>query len=167
MSTANDRQVAGSHYRASLQHWDYVVGALENRYLEGQLTKYVFRWRKKNGLQDLDKSLHYAQKLYEEALDGRVSPPSWPLRGNITQQHFLAQDFKALDDFTKFNVRACCAANDLGAAETEIAIRCVIWRTPNDVKEIMGLISSLIWRASEETALDQASHAGGGYVNQD
>lgn len=63
---ANETQVGGDHYKtvSGLQHWDLVelngVG-----YLEGCATKYLSRWRKKNGLQDLQKALHYTQKLLE------------------------------------------------------------------------------------------------------
>ena len=63
--SANEKQIGGSHYRGvAYQHWDWVV---ENRlpYLEGQITKYISRWRKKNGAQDLEKALHYAEKLLE------------------------------------------------------------------------------------------------------
>lgn len=63
--TANERQVGGAHYLGTrLQHWDWAV---ENSlgYLEGQVTKYVARWRRKNGAQDLEKALHYADKLLE------------------------------------------------------------------------------------------------------
>lgn len=62
---ANKKQVGGEHYRgAAYQHWDWCV---ENNlgYLEGQVTKYLSRWRKKNGRQDLEKALHYAEKLVE------------------------------------------------------------------------------------------------------
>ena len=72
MSKANEKQVGGSHYRSEMQHWDFVedngVG-----YLEGCATKYVTRWRKKNGLQDLEKAGHYIDKLIEIAKDGRQS----------------------------------------------------------------------------------------------
>ena len=63
--SANARQVAGAHYGGGqTQHWDWAV---ENNlgYLEGTITKYVSRWRKKNGREDLEKALHYADKLYE------------------------------------------------------------------------------------------------------
>ena len=62
--SANDTQVGGSHYRSGLQHWDlierYGIG-----YLEAAATKYVVRWRKKNGVEDLKKSRHYTVKLLE------------------------------------------------------------------------------------------------------
>lgn len=61
---ANDIQVAGDHYRTPIQHWDYVI-ANDLGYFEGQITKYVTRWRKKNGLQDLRKAQHFLNKLIE------------------------------------------------------------------------------------------------------
>jgi hypothetical protein len=63
MSNPNERQVAGTHYAGVYQHWDYVRRALENRYLEGCASKYVARCRKKNGAQDLEKAIHYLEKI--------------------------------------------------------------------------------------------------------
>lgn len=63
--TSNERQVGGSHYRASFQHWDW-VSILDFPYLPAQVTKYITRWRKKNGLQDLEKAHHFLAKFIEE-----------------------------------------------------------------------------------------------------
>lgn len=63
---ANDRQVGGAHYQSGLQHWD-LVEAHGVGYLEGCASKYVTRWRKKGGLQDLEKAQHYVEKLIEYA----------------------------------------------------------------------------------------------------
>jgi hypothetical protein len=63
--SANDRQVGGSHYGlGSHQHWDIVVEHQLN-YFEGQITKYVMRARKKNGLEDLKKAHHFLEKYME------------------------------------------------------------------------------------------------------
>ncbi len=73
MSNANEKQVAGDHYRSlnsNYQHWDLVADTGMG-YFEGQITKYVARWRKKNGGQDLEKALHYAQKMQELILAGK------------------------------------------------------------------------------------------------
>jgi hypothetical protein len=53
--TANERQVEGDHYKTSIEHWDWVY-ANDLDYFQGQITKYIFRWKKKNGLKDLQKS---------------------------------------------------------------------------------------------------------------
>jgi hypothetical protein len=62
--SVNDRQVGGTHYRSALQHWDLIerngIG-----YLEAAATKYVTRWRSKGGVQDLEKAVHYVEKLIE------------------------------------------------------------------------------------------------------
>lgn len=60
-----DRQVGGSHYAG------YVIQPLEfcvkNNipFLEGNVIKYICRWRKKNGIQDLEKAKHYIEMLIE------------------------------------------------------------------------------------------------------
>lgn len=64
--SANEKQVAGQHYRATIQHWDYVV-ANDLDYFQGQITKYVTRWKKKNGLTDLLKAQHFLEKYIEVA----------------------------------------------------------------------------------------------------
>lgn len=63
--TANDRQVGGDHYKTGgLQHWD-LVQMFQWDYFQGQITKYLMRWRKKNGLEDLEKARHYLDKYIE------------------------------------------------------------------------------------------------------
>jgi hypothetical protein len=67
---ANDVQVAGTHYKdKAIQPWDYIV-ANELGYLEGNIVKYVSRWRDKGGLDDLKKAQHYLAKLIEVVEDG-------------------------------------------------------------------------------------------------
>lgn len=68
MSSANERQVGGSHYKAhgtaELQHWD-VVTIFKLDYFQAQITRYLFRWKDKNGLEDLEKARHYMDKYIE------------------------------------------------------------------------------------------------------
>lgn len=64
MEIANAGQIGGDHYKSTYQHWDLVVNC-DLGYLEGQVTKYVSRWKKKNGVQDLEKALHFAMKMHE------------------------------------------------------------------------------------------------------
>ena len=66
VSRANASQVGGGHYKAPIQHWDFVI-ANDLGYFEGQITKYITRWRKKNGVQDLIKARHFLDKLIEVA----------------------------------------------------------------------------------------------------
>lgn len=64
MTNANSRQVAGTHYKTDYQHWDFVWD-MGLGYFPGQVTKYLSRYRKKNGMQDLQKALHFAHKYKE------------------------------------------------------------------------------------------------------
>jgi hypothetical protein len=59
-------QVGGGHYKdRETQHWD-VIDRNGIGYLEGVATKYLCRYKEKNGLQDLKKAEHYVIKLLEE-----------------------------------------------------------------------------------------------------
>ena len=62
---ALDKQVAGSHYKdLPIQPVEYIhANALG--YFEGNVIKYISRWRKKNGLADLEKAKHYIDLLIE------------------------------------------------------------------------------------------------------
>jgi hypothetical protein len=62
--SANEKQVGGAHYQKAIQPWDYII-ANELGYLEGNVVKYVSRWKDKGGVQDLKKAQHYLQKLIE------------------------------------------------------------------------------------------------------
>jgi hypothetical protein len=55
-------QEGGDHYQSVYQHWDWVTD-IEMGYLPGNATKYVSRWRKKNGLADLKKAMTYVDKM--------------------------------------------------------------------------------------------------------
>ena len=62
---ANDVQIAGDHYKSkAVQPWDYIV-ANNLGYLEGNIVKYVSRWKDKGGIEDLKKARHYLDKLIE------------------------------------------------------------------------------------------------------
>jgi hypothetical protein len=62
--TANSSQVGGDHYQKVIQPWDYII-ANDIGYMEGNIIKYISRWRDKNGVEDLRKAQHYLQKLIE------------------------------------------------------------------------------------------------------
>ena len=61
--SANDTQVGGAHYQTPIQPWDFIVNGLG--FLEGNIVKYVTRWKQKGGVEDLRKARHYLDKLIE------------------------------------------------------------------------------------------------------
>lgn len=74
--SANEKQVGGSHYREALQHWDIIV-ANNIPYLEAMALKYIMRHRRKNGKQDLEKAMHFLEKMVET-----YYPVTHPLASN-------------------------------------------------------------------------------------
>ena len=66
--SANDKQVGGQHYKGMTpdipQHWD-IVSMHNLDYFQGQITKYVMRWKNKNGVEDLLKAQHFLEKYIE------------------------------------------------------------------------------------------------------
>jgi len=77
---ANDTQVGGNHYKGGMEPWDYVaINGLG--FFEGNIVKYVSRWRRKGGVPDLEKAKHYLEKLIEiekgrNPFTGEVDPPA-------------------------------------------------------------------------------------------
>jgi len=61
---ANDTQTGGTHYQVAIQPWDYII-ANNLGYLEGNVIKYVTRYKNKGGIEDLRKAQHYLTKLIE------------------------------------------------------------------------------------------------------
>lgn len=59
------KQVAGSHYKdMPIQPVEYIY-ANALGYFEGNVIKYISRWRKKGGVADLEKAKHYVELLIE------------------------------------------------------------------------------------------------------
>ena len=60
-----ENQVGGDHYKeTAIQPIEY-IHANKLDYIEGNIVKYISRWRNKNGLQDLLKIKEYIDILIE------------------------------------------------------------------------------------------------------
>ena len=60
-----ERQVGGSHYRNyAIQPIEYIV-ANGLSFLAGNVVKYVTRYKDKNGLEDINKAIHYLELIKE------------------------------------------------------------------------------------------------------
>jgi hypothetical protein len=95
--SANDKQVGGRHYKTAYEHWDLVI-AVSMGYLEGNATKYVSRWRKKDGLEDLKKAKHYLDKLQEAHTSGYKPPTRYYSLDSIVQGVNLFAEANALNE---------------------------------------------------------------------
>ena len=132
--TANERQEYGDHYHTSFQHWD-LVEAHRLGYLEGCATKYITRWRKKNGLQDLDKAAHYLEKLAELHLAGKREPSGWASGAEV---------FKYAQ------------ANDLLVSEEEFIRLLCQWESITELTAAAAIINTLRVQAK---AIEEAAPA--------
>jgi hypothetical protein len=59
------KQVGGSHYKDKGIQPIIYIHANELGFCEGNVVKYVTRWRDKNGVADLRKAIHYLELLIE------------------------------------------------------------------------------------------------------
>ena len=62
---ASEKQIGGNHYKQyAIQPIEFIT---KNNipYIEGNIIKYILRWRDKNGVEDLDKCIHYIELLKE------------------------------------------------------------------------------------------------------
>ena len=58
------KQVGGDHYKRGIQPWEYIeANGLD--FWEGNIIKYITRWRVKGGVEDLMKAKHYLDYLIE------------------------------------------------------------------------------------------------------
>ena len=60
-----EEQIAGEHYKnQKIQPLEYIL-ANDMPFIEGNIVKYISRWRDKGGIQDLKKVKHYTEILME------------------------------------------------------------------------------------------------------
>jgi hypothetical protein len=138
---ANDTQVSGNHYKSAIQHWDFVVERKLD-YFRAQVTKYVTRWRKKNGLQDLLKAQHFLQKCMELNVAGLL-------------QFEYSPSLK-----TSYTVEEYCEANDLNCQEHSIiSLLCRECTSVGDLRDCQKLLAELV-------ECNQSGEPGPGYVEQ-
>jgi hypothetical protein len=60
----NEQVIHPKHYNQGIEMWDYAASHNLD-FFEGNIVKYVTRWKHKNGLQDLYKAKMYLDKLIE------------------------------------------------------------------------------------------------------
>jgi hypothetical protein len=140
-------ELSPKHYVSQYQHWDWAI-AIGMPYLEAAATKYVARWRKKGGMEDLKKALHYTNKLLE------VLPKVVGRRSERIVGYEYAQTETLL----------FCSLNKLTPIESRILMALATWRREEDVVEARDDILMLMDEAEEPIsvpATDSNKHAIG------
>ena len=73
---ASERQVGGSHYKdMPIQPLEFIIKNGLN-WCEGSAIKYICRHANKNGVQDIDKAIHYLELLKELEYDRQRDNPT-------------------------------------------------------------------------------------------
>ncbi len=130
-----DKQVGGTHYVSKVQHVSFCQ---QNRipWCEAAAIKYLVRWRKKNGLEDLKKARHYVELLIHEDYDTMGRKPrkaGVPVDMNPIRFRIPVGDF--------------CAANEVPVTEGFIINRLLHHQVDHGRKtleECLGWIDDLI-----------------------
>ena len=79
---ANGRQVGGAHYKSSMEVWDFIA-ANDLDYFQGSVIKYVARWKKKGGVEDLKKAQHFLDKYLEVIQKTETGPILSPFEEHL------------------------------------------------------------------------------------
>lgn len=67
--SVDEIQYAGDHYKTEYQHWNLIPAmGYGHEYYSAQASKYLTRWRKKNGIPDVLKGQHFIEKLLDLAV---------------------------------------------------------------------------------------------------
>lgn len=138
-------QVGGTHYSkngpAAMQHWDFIDDAAVP-YLEGCATKYVVRWKGKNGIQDLRKAISYIQKRLASQ---RMNKGNGDLRNRVMFYHDeMIQMFDNLE---------------VPQVEREICVAIFCWVDRCELEWAIGEIEGLI-KAEEKHAQQTEQRTG-------
>jgi hypothetical protein len=121
--SANERQVGGEHYKTEgEQHWDRMYRMFGPGYFVGCITKYVERYQRKNGYEDLQKAQHFLEKLIE--LEG-AKPKSAhePAPMSFEQMSAMLDDLTIKSSLQESNRRWRRGSADLSGMPS---FRCVV-----------------------------------------
>lgn len=172
---ANATQVGGTHYKGvSYQHWD-LAWDMHLEHFPAAISKYGTRHGKKNGREDVEKAIHYAEK-YLEVIAG-VECPFPRLFEDYTPDGYLAR--------REYNPRVTAYANmvwqryvEANQLRLEEASLIGLIVHPHDgagVRKMLELLQAILQRDyppkkaaryQPDDEGDSAAEAGPGYVAQ-
>lgn len=95
-STAFSEQIGGSHYKMMPFQPISLIGMLDLDFFQGNVVKYVSRYKLKDGVRDLEKAKHYCRM----AMEMEKSSPR--LSMTILQAVFISEGFVASNGLSKW-----------------------------------------------------------------
>lgn len=126
--SALDIQIGGSHYRnKGIQPIELIV-ALNLNFIEGNIVKYITRYKEKNGVQDLMKCIHYSQLAIELKC----------IKHNIV----IHNNYELILQYVK--------TNDLCSVQTYVLNSCL----QNDYEQVKLLCNEMIKNYNSEKSLN-------------
>lgn len=131
MENPNSYQVGGEHYKTGYEHWDLVLDT-HMGYFEGQITRYISRWRQKDGLKDLDKAYHYIYKMIHSFDSGKTL---------VLTRHLRVRPG---DKWLEGRVEHFCRVNNLKhTPEDSIIYLMATWKDRDDLIKVRSYIETL------------------------
>lgn len=87
------KQVGGTYYQdKKIQPWDAMQEWMSKEafqgFLQGNAIKYLARWKEKNGVQDLQKAIHYVEKLIETETEEKAQDTTPADKYQETQDYY-------------------------------------------------------------------------------
>lgn len=126
--SALDIQIGGSHYRnKGIQPIELIV-ALNLNFIEGNIVKYITRYKEKNGVQDIMKCIHYSQLAIELKC----------IRHNID----IHNNYALILQYIK--------TNDLCSVQTYVLNSCL----QNDYEQVKLLCNEMVKNYNSEKSLN-------------
>lgn len=146
--SANEKQIGGSHYAGEYQHWDWAID-INLPYLESAATKYISRWRDKNGAQDVEKAIHYMEKALETFSSGRHQNTCLFCTG-FAADHQIA---------TKLTAKFLSSLGQRPPLEVDILIGIASWKHKTDLHRLLEDMALLHRNAPSFKAPPEAAGA--------
>ena len=135
--SAFDQQVGGTHYKATgIQPVQFIM-ANAMGFCEGNIVKYVTRWRDKGGLDDLCKARHYLEFIQESA-DYRHLVKLLRRSAGINKHRISAEEY--------------IEANELPKHEAGVVRHIWVWCINGDehnLRSAMAWADELLWQAQQ------------------
>ena len=110
--SALNKQVGGDHYkRMAIQPIEFITKN-ELLFNEGNIVKYVCRYKNKNGLEDLEKILQYCDFIEEKGSFGKalyaVPTSVFTSKNNLSHDQYIVVYMTAHAERDSFNTRLRC-----------------------------------------------------------
>jgi hypothetical protein len=132
MSEANQKQIGGDHYKGRpVEPWDFIEEH-DIPFLEACAIKYLTRWKNKGGLADLDKAVHFMEKVLEIKIEKpeRTGPG---VLSDLAKGTFLQEDLA----WRNLSLRDYCTGNGLDTVAQDLVGRIYNWESERQLKAII------------------------------